>query len=244
MWFPTLISAKTRTQGLRGRDFMKQLAQNLWVMPYSLRLLGADFRRVVTVIRLRSGELVIHSSAPFTPEDVAAVRRLGEPGWLLDAILWHDTFARQGREAFPNIPFLAPEGFSDVVGFPTVPLIPAPSAWSEELEVLRLEGIPRNREHVVYHRPSRTLIVGDLLFNFGHETSGWKRFLVLCAIGSKQNPGMSRRFRMAVKDKAAFKRSVETLTRWEFDRVIVGHGEIIESNGKRELIAALQAAGY
>jgi hypothetical protein len=223
---------------------MKELAQNLWVMPYSLRLLGADFGRVVTVVRLQSGELVIHSTGPFTPQDVAAIQRLGKPGWLLEAIMWHDTFARRGREAFPNIPFLAPEGFSELVGFPTQPLIPAPAAWANELEVLRLEGIPRIQEHVVLHRPSGTLIVGDLLFNFGPETSPWTRFLVLCAVGSKHHPGMSRPFRMVIRDRAAFQRSMETVMRWEFDRVVVGHGAIIQSDGKRQLFDALKAAGF
>jgi hypothetical protein len=223
---------------------MKELAQNLWVMPYSLRLLGADFGRMVSVVRLHSGELVIHSAGPFTPEDVASIQRLGKPGWLLEAMIWHDTFARQGREAFPNIPFLAPEGFSELVGFPTEPLVPAPAAWGNELEVLRLEGIPRIREHVVFHRPSGTLIVADLLFNFGPETSPWTRFLALCAVGSKHRPGMSRPFRMMIGDKAAFQRSMETLMRWEFDRIVVGHREIIESDGKRLLSGALKAAGF
>jgi hypothetical protein len=223
---------------------MKELAQNLWVMPYSLRLLGADFDRVVTVVRLHSGELVIHSTGPFTPEDVAAIQRLGNPGWLLEAMIWHDTFARQGRQAFPNIPFLAPEGFSELVGFPTEPLVPVPAAWGNELEVLRLEGIPRFQEHVVFHRPSGTLIVADVLFNFGPETSPWTRFLALCAVGSKHHPGMSRPFRMLIKDKAAFQRSMETLMRWEFDRIVVGHRDIVESDGKRQLSGALKAAGF
>ena len=63
-----------------------------------------------------------------------------------------------------------------MVGFPTEPLIPAPAAWGDELKVLRLEGIPSMREHVVFHRSSRTLIVADLLFNFGPDTSAWTRF--------------------------------------------------------------------
>jgi hypothetical protein len=45
---------------------MKKPAENIWVLPYSLRLFGADLRRMVTVIRLRSGELIIHSTGPFT----------------------------------------------------------------------------------------------------------------------------------------------------------------------------------
>jgi hypothetical protein len=223
---------------------MKKLAENIWVLPYSLRLFGADLRRTVTVVRLRSGQLIIHSTGPFTSRDVAAIIALGNPGWLLEVMLRHDTFAKHGHEAFPNIPFLAPEGFPEVVGFSTEPLIPAPAGWGDELEVLRLEGIPSMREHVFFHRPSRTLIVADLLFNFGPDTSAWTRFLVLCAVGSKHHPGMSRPFRMAVRDKAAFKRSVESLMKWDFDRIIVGHGEIVETDGKRQLAGALKEAGF
>jgi glyoxylase-like metal-dependent hydrolase (beta-lactamase superfamily II) len=99
-------------------------------------------------------------------------------------------------------------------------------------------------EHVVFHRPSRTLIVADLLFNFGSNVSAWTRFLVLCAVGTKHHPGMSRPFRMAIKDKAAFGRSVRALMQWDFDRIIVGHGEIVRTDGKRQLGEALKRAGF
>jgi hypothetical protein len=223
---------------------MNKLSENLWVLPYSLRLLGGDLKRAVTIVRLRSGDLVIHSTGPFTPGDVAGILRLGKPGWLLEAMLQHDTFAQRGRQAFPEIPYLAPDGFADAVGFPTEPLIPAPSTWGEELKVLRLDGNPSMQEHVVFHPLSRTLIVADLLFNFGPDTPGWTRFLLLAAVGARHHPGMSRRFRMSIKDKAAFQRSVETLLAWDFDRIIVGHGEIIETDGKRLLRSALKAGGY
>jgi hypothetical protein len=45
---------------------------------------------------------------------------------------------------------------------------------------------------------------------------------------------------MAIKDKAAFQRSVETLATWEFDRIIVGHGEVLETDGKRLLEKAVE----
>jgi hypothetical protein len=223
---------------------MKKLAEDLWILAYSLRLLGGDLRRMVTVVRLRSGELVIHSTGPFAPEDVAAILALGQPGWLLEVMLRHDTFSKQGRQAFPRIPFLAPQGFSEVVGFPTEPLIPAPAKWGDELLILPLEGIPSMQEHVVFHRASRTLIVADLLFNFGPEASAWTRFLIRCAVGLQHHPGMSRPFRMAIKDQAAFQQSVKTLTSWGFDRVIVGHGEVIETDGHRKLVNALKDAGF
>ena len=223
---------------------MKKVAQNLWVISYPLRLFGGDLKRTVTVIQLSTGDLVIHSTGPFPQEDVASILRLGKPGWLLDAMLQHDTFAQRGRKAFPEIPYLGPTGFAEEVGFPTEPLIPAPSRWGEELKVLRLDGNPGMQEHVLFHPLSRTLIVADLLFHFGPGTPIWTRLLLLIAVGAKHHPGMSRRFRMSIKDKAAFQRSVETLLAWDFDRIIVGHGEIIETDGKGLLRGALKAGGY
>ena len=34
---------------------------------------------------------------------------------------------------------------------------------------------------------------------------------MICGVGFKHHPGMSRRFRMAIKDKAAFQQSMKTL---------------------------------
>ena len=59
----------------------------------------------------------------------AASRLRTENLWLLDGILRHDTFAKEGRVVFPGIPYLAPEGFSEVAGFATTPIVPAPAEW-------------------------------------------------------------------------------------------------------------------
>ncbi|MEO6054976.1 MAG: hypothetical protein ABIP97_13295 [Chthoniobacterales bacterium] len=222
---------------------MKQLAENLWLLTYPLPMLGADFHRNVSVIRLTSGPVVIHSTAPFTASDIAAICVAGRPGWIVDSLLRHDTFAKEGRAAFPDIPFLAPEGFSDVVKFPTSPITPAPAEWNGELEVLEIQGIPTWKETVFFHRPSRTLIVADLLFHFGKQAPLWTKILSrLAIIGG--DPGMSRPFKSAIQDRAAFKRSIATMLEWDFDRLIVGHGIPIESGARHRVISALSAAGF
>jgi hypothetical protein len=68
--------------------------------------------------------------------------------------------------------------------------------------------------------------------------------LVRCAVGRQHHPGMSRPFRMAIKDRAAFQQSVKTLASWDFNRIIVGHGEVIEADGHRKLVKALKDAGF
>ncbi|RYD34478.1 MAG: hypothetical protein EOP86_10915 [Verrucomicrobiaceae bacterium] len=207
-------------------------------------MLGADLRRNVTLIRLRSGKLVIHSTAPFKPEEVAAVRALGEPGWLLDGILRHDTFAKEGRAAFPDIPYLAPEGFSEVVGFPTRPIVPAPAEWEGELAALEIQGAPSARDTAMLHIASRTLILTELVFNFSDREPLWTKLLLWAGVGGHHHPGMSRPMKAGVKDKAAFQDSLTAILAWDFDRVVVGHGDVIESGGKARLRTALAEAGF
>jgi hypothetical protein len=223
---------------------LQPITANLWMMTYPLKMLGADFRRNVTIIRLRAGQLVFHSTAPFSPEDVATFRSLGEPGWILDGILRHDTFAKEGRAAFPELPYLAPAGFSELVGFPTFPLDPPPDAWGGELQVLEIEGAPDAKDTAMFHTASQTLILTELVFNFGSEEPMWTELLLQVAVGGEHQPGMSRPFKWGVKDVPAFEESLRTLLSWDFDRVIVGHGDVIETGGKEKLRAAIHRAGF
>jgi hypothetical protein len=47
-----------------------------------------------------------------------------------------------------------------------------------------------------------------------------------------------------IRDQAAFARSIDELMRRDFDRLIVGHGEIIESGARERLREALEAARF
>ena len=223
---------------------MDHLAENLWQLQFPLKFLGANAQRHVTVIRLGSGEVVIHSTGPFTKENVDEISALGRVGWVMDVMLRHETFAREGKEAFPAAIFLGPTGFSKAAGFPVQPLLPAPAEWGEELQVLKLEGIPSMEEHAVFHAPSRTLIVADLFFNRDPAESGWTGLLVSLVAGRKDGPGISRAMRAAVKDKAAFARSLAAVHAWDFDRIIVGHGAMVPTGGKAQFDEAIRQAGY
>ncbi len=222
---------------------MTPLAENLWVKAYPLSVLGTAHGRTVTIIRQPSRRLILHSLAPFSPKDVAQIRALGEPSWLVEAMMLHDTFARQGRDIFPHVPFLAPEGFDKIVNFPTLPLLPAPAQWSGDLEVFALAGLPRLKEHLFLHVPTRTLIVADLVFNFSTDETAWNHFFHRYIMGIKRYPGMSRIFRFCIKDRSAFRTSMTAVLAADFDRIIVGHGRVIERDGKALLRRALDDAG-
>lgn len=222
---------------------MKQLAENLWIKTFPLSVLGTDHGRTVTVIRLAGGRTIVHSMAPFSPADLAEIRSLGEPAWLVESMLLHDTYAAEGRKAFPEIPFYGPEGFGEIVKFETLSLRHPPTEWAGEIEVVELHGAPRLKEHAVIHKPSRTLIVADLIFNFRQDEKGWNRIFHRYIAGFRRYPGMSRVFKICITDKAAFRASLEKLLEKDFDRIIVGHGNVIPANGKELLRRAMTDAG-
>jgi hypothetical protein len=222
---------------------VEQIAENLWVLRYPLTLLGAKIGRNVTVIRLASGKLIVHSTAPFSADDVAAIRALGEPAWLLDVSRFHDSFRKEGRRAFSDIPYLVPSGFPDAEKLGASLLDAVPPEWIGEVEVRRIDGMPQVNEHAVFHVASRTLIVADVLFNFGENTTGWTRFLAKNLMRLPGMMGMSLVFRLMIRDRAAFRESLRDIFSWDFDRVVVGHGELIPNHGKRRLSAVLQRFG-
>jgi hypothetical protein len=224
---------------------LQNLAANLWLVTYPLKTLGVDLQRNVTIMRLAYGKLLIHSTAPFSPEDVAEIKTLGEPAWLIDTLLRHDTYAEEGRQAFPEATYLAPAGFSINLPFQTHALLSPPKEWAEEVEMLAIDGAPEFGEIVFLHRPSRTLIVADLVVNFPGHHGLWTNLLLhFAAAGHHYDPGMTVPFQKAVEDPAAFTASVNKMLEWDFDRVIVGHGEPIWTEGKERVRAAIKAAGF
>ena len=221
---------------------MQAIAENLWIMEFPLSLLGGHQGRVVTIIRLSPGELIIHSTGPFTQADVLEINKLGTPGWITDTMLRHDTFAKQGRTAFPNIPYLAPEGFAEVAHIDCKPLLPIPPAWLPEIKVLLIDGMPKVREYVFLHIPSRTLIVADLVFNF-HASPGWTSFFRRSLMGVKLSPDSARLYPLLIHDRKAYDRSIRELFTWDFDRIIVGHNAVVPTDGKKGLREGMASKG-
>ncbi len=223
---------------------MQQVANGLWVMRFPLSLVGAQIGRTVTLIRLGSGKVIVHSTAPFAPGDVEAIRELGEPGWLVEATLFHDTHARAGRRAFPGIPYLAPDGFTASTRIRTQSLALPPADWAGEIDVLPVDGMPKVHEHVFLHRQTRTLIVADLVFNLPPDAPGWTRFFMRWVSGMRTFPDISRIFRLCIRDRTAFAHSLKQILACDFDRMIVGHGRVIEADARQQLQSLLERHGY
>ena len=94
------------------------------------------------------------------------------------------------------------------------------------------------REVAFFHRASRTLILVDLVENFTPATPGTNLFLriVFRALGMWNRPGPAPEYRFAWGDKARVREGMERILAWDFERVILSHGDVITRDA-RQIVA-------
>jgi glyoxylase-like metal-dependent hydrolase (beta-lactamase superfamily II) len=108
-----------------------------------------------------------------------------------------------------------------------------------ELAALVIEGAPKRNEVVFFHRATRTLYTADLVFNI-HRHAGLLTPLTFRAMGIYKRFAVAKMWNHWIKDRAAFDRSIERMLAWDFDRIVMAHGDIVETGGRRMLIDALR----
>lgn len=219
---------------------LRQLEGNLWVLDKPFRIPGAELGVRMTVARLKNGDLWVHSPVRTTPEERGAIDGLGRVAHIVAPSKVHHLFAAELRTCYPEARLYVAPGLAQKNRALTAsePLTDRPpTGWGGEIEQVPFAGAPAINETVFLF--GRTLIVTDLVFNYvSAESFGTKLFLTLDgAIGGLR---ASRLLRLCIKDKAAARASIERILAWDFDRIIVCHGEVLSSGGHDELRRAFR----
>lgn len=194
-----------------------------------MRIAGAEFGHRMTVVKLSSGDLWVHSPVECSSELVEELRQLGNLRYLVAPSRMHDLYLPAWFAACPELVGYAPRALieSKPEKGCTMALEDGPLPWSEEIGHVFLGGMPRVQEFDFFHSATQTLIVADLTFHLiGPQGLAGKLFLGL--VGASGGIRTSRLFRMMVKDWLAFITSMEQLLYLDWQRVIVGHGENLE----------------
>jgi glyoxylase-like metal-dependent hydrolase (beta-lactamase superfamily II) len=197
----------------------------------------------MTVLRLPDGALLLHSPIALDDALAAELAALGPVRHLVAPNLFHHLYLRPARERFPQARLHAPRGLAAKrprLSFDAVLEPGLPAEWGGAVEVLPLAGISRAEETLLLHRPSGTLICGDLVFNV-QRWHGALTGLMLHTMGTAGRLAGSRMLHLLVRDRAAFRASLLALRERDFQRIVMGHGEVHESPSARDdLLAALE----
>lgn len=104
----------------------------------------------------------------------------------------------------------------------------------EGFKVLDLSGPSTLNEIVFFHRDSRTLILTDTAYHFDGNFT-WKTQLAARLIRGYRKLEPSILEKLATREKDQVEKSIKQILCWDFRRVIMAHGSIIENEGKRKL---------
>ena len=197
--------------------------------------------RRMTAVVLPSGRLALHSPIRMTPEGMGALDALGQVAAILIPNRFHWSDAPWYAERYPQAAVLAPGGAQAKLKSRLPMLSTLEDGWSGELGAglarMPLEG-SKTHEYAFFHPASRTLILTDLVFNMGAGSRGLTRIL-LRLNQAHGRFGPSRLLRWAfTSDKAALISSARKLAQWDYDRVIMSHGDVLELGGKAAMAAA------
>lgn len=216
-------------------------ADQLWTDAQPLVLAGLPVGRRAAVARAADGRLVVFSPLRGTPENITALRALGEVGTFVVPSRFHDLFYPRYFDAFPTARFFGSRGV--LAEHPDWPLteITADAAELAGFAWQMLEGMPKVQEQVFLHRATRTLVIADALFNVPRPTGLVGRFVSWAADIGGPPPRQSRLGRLHVRNRSAFAASVQAVAEWDFERIVPGHGEVIDRDARRVWREAFRA---
>jgi hypothetical protein len=226
-------------------DCLRQLAPDLWVAERSFRNGPFDVGARMTVIRLRNGGLFLHSPVRLDRDLRAALGELGEVQAVVAPNRHHHLFVADYPAGYPDARLYAAPGLPlkrPDLKFAAELSDEAPDSWRADLEQHFFRGAPFLNEVVFFHPASRTIVFTDLVFNKPRAQTLASR-LLFGLMGATNHFGPHRLTKLFMRDRAAARASLERVLRWDFDRVTVTHGDVLERGGREAVRAAFAFLG-
>jgi len=224
---------------MRRLSPLRPLANDIWVAERPQRFYGLPVGTRMTVIRLSGGRLLLHSPVALDSELRGELDSIGRVRYAVAPNRVHHLYAGQVAQVYPEARLWVGPGLErkrpDLACVAVLGDEP-PEEWREEVGQVFFRGRPYENEVVFFHRTSRTLILCDIAFNFGPRTAAPTR-LLMKLLRSYGRFGPSKLDPLLIRDRDAARESLERILAWNFDRVVVAHGEVLESGGREALRA-------
>lgn len=216
-----------------------QQAENIWTVEgpeiaYRLAGMALPCPTRMTVIRLADGTLWLHSPVSYTAALDHALAQFGAVSALIAPNSFHYAHIAAWAAHHPMATIYAPAELATKIAVPLSRSFETDSApaWPVDIDQIWIE-LGAFKEAVFFHRPSRSLIVTDLMQTF--ESSRIRNPLMKLvmkmggATGPNAQPSIEIR-RAASNHRAALRSGVEQMIGWAPQRIILSHGVCIETD--------------
>jgi len=210
----------------------------IWTKTYPVRYAGTRFTGRMSVVRLHAGGLWIHSPGPMDAQTVEEIAAIGPVRFIVAPGTYHYFHVPAAQATFPDaFTYVAPglESKRPEIRYDGILHDGAQDEWSDELDQVAVAGTRFISEVAFFHGATRTLILTDLLENIGDGTPGvdfmlrfwWKAVM---RMWNRARPAPE--YQLGWGDRPRVRRCLERILEWDFDRVLMAHGDLIETGGR------------
>jgi hypothetical protein len=207
-------------------------AEDVWVEVRGAKFFGVECGTRMTVVRLASGGLFVHSPVALDDATRRAVDDLGEVRAVVAPSLFHHLHVGAWMKAYPKATYGACPGLEwkrPDLAFSCVVADEPLEAWSGDLKQVYFSS-RRENEVVFFHPKSRTMICSDALLNLSQHAEIGTR-LVARLMGNKA-PGAGWPERLMIRDRAVARRQADRILDWDIDKIVLAHGTLVSGDGR------------
>ena len=212
-----------------------KVAEGVWCVEAEIKMPGGvRMNTRMTIVRLENGTLLVHSPIRIDDELAKEIAGLGDVASIVAPNRWHHLFFGACAERYPQARTFAAPGLAEKVPGLRVDeglTDAAPKLWADEFDQIVVQGASKMSEVVLFHKPSRTLVVSDLFFNIVRPANFMTKVLTTF-MGTRGKLAKSRGWSMMMEDNAAFEASVRNVLAWDFDKLVMAHGEVVEKDAR------------
>lgn len=211
----------------------------IWLCSYPVKYFGTELDARMTVIRLRDGRLMLHSPCDIDDELKRSLEKLGTVAFIVAPGNFHYLHVPSAQTAFPAAAtFICPgvERKRPDLKYDFILGDEAPPDWNDELDQVLVRGSRWMREVAFFHRESGTLILVDLIENITDATprANWQLkfwWKLVFRMWNKARPAPE--YQLGWSDRKAARNSLQKILRWDFKRIVIAHGDLVERDARK-----------
>lgn len=220
---------------------LQPLADNLWHVALPHTFMGLHVGTRMTVVKLTSGGLLLHSPIPVDDALAAELAALGEVKHIVCPNLFHHVFAGEVKARYPLALVHGPAKLAkkrkDLVIEAELSEVPHPD-WGHDFELFFIDG-SLLQETVFYHPATQTLIAADLIENFHQCDHGFTRWYLKLG-GLWKKPGWHPLLRLVYLNRRKARASVTRILDLPIENLSLAHGDVISGHARNQLYLGLR----
>lgn len=228
-------------------QLLEYVRDQIWILEYPIRFMGMDLFARMTIIKLPNGNLFVHSPCRIDNSLKNEIDNIGKVRFIVAPGNFHHLQVTDFQQSYPDAEtFICPglERKRPDLGFEWILGNRPDYRWADAIDQVLVRGTKIIWEVAFFHRPSKTLILTDLLENIGddyHHSAGLLlRFWWKVVFKMWNNPKAAPEYQVGWGHKKIVKNCLRRILEWQAERVIIAHGELVENNINDILVSAWQ----